>query len=121
MAGAKVVCEQLAAEQCAFAVSSTSRRCVLENTHCAGRPTAYQCRTSEVVVEDGRLAGMVETDRATVARRHLLRLPPRSARRRRSLLAGLPPGVPQAPNIVNFYANLVAGEGKHSTLTSLQL
>lgn len=28
-------------------------------------------------------------------RRHLLRLPPRPARRRRDLLAGLPPGVPQ--------------------------
>ena len=94
LAGARaaVVCEQLTAELCAFAVSSASRRCVLENTHRAGRPTVYQCRTSEVVVEDARLAGLVETDRH---RRHLLRLPPRPARRRRRLLTGVPPGVPQ--------------------------
>jgi hypothetical protein len=125
LAGAKVVCEQLEAEQCAFAVSSTSRRCVLENTHCAGRPTAYQCRTSEVVVEDGRLAGMVETDRcvracgvdrATVGISSDSLLDPRVAGAVCS-----PACLQGCPNIVNLYANLAAGEGKRSILTSLQL
>jgi len=98
LAGARaaVVCEQLTAELCAFAVSSASRRCVLENTHRAGRPTVYQCRTSEVVVEDARLAGLVETDRcvracgvdrATVGISSDSLLDPR--------VAGVPPWVPQ--------------------------
>ncbi|TKW27813.1 hypothetical protein SEVIR_3G282100v4 [Setaria viridis] len=113
--GARVVCEQLAAELCAFAVSSTSRRCVLENTHCAGRPTAYQCRTSEVVVEDGRLAGTVETDRcvracgvdrATVGISSDSLLDPRVAGAVCS-----PACLQGCPNIVNLYANLAAGEG----------
>ncbi|KAF8748874.1 hypothetical protein HU200_012801 [Digitaria exilis] len=114
-AGAKVVCEQLTPERCAFAVSSTSRRCVLENTHCAGRPTAYQCRTSEVVVEDERLAGMVETDRcvracgvdrATVGISSDSLLDPRVAGAICSTAC-----LQGCPNIVNLYSNLAAGEG----------
>jgi len=113
--GARVVCEQLTAELCAFAVSSTSRRCVLENTHCAGRPTAYQCRTSEVVVEDARLAGLVETDRcvracgvdrATVGISSDSLLDPRVAGAVCS-----PACLQGCPNIVDLYSNLAAGEG----------
>ena len=121
LAGARVVCEQLTAELCAFAVSSTSRRCVLENTHCAGRPTAYQCRTSEVVVEDARLAGLVETDRcvracgvdrATVGISSDSLLDPRVAGAVCS-----PACLQGCPNIVDLYSNLAAGEGKRSILT----
>ena len=110
-----MVCEQLTAELCAFAVSSTSRRCVLENTHCAGRPTAYQCRTSEVVVEDARLAGLVETDRcvracgvdrATVGISSDSLLDPRVAGAVCS-----PACLQGCPNIVDLYSNLAAGEG----------
>ncbi|CAL4907611.1 unnamed protein product [Urochloa decumbens] len=113
--GAGVVCEQLAAEQCAFAVSSASRRCVLENTHCAGRPTAYSCRTSGVVVEDARLAGTVETDRcvracgvdrATVGISSDSLLDPSVAGAVCS-----PACLQGCPNIVDLYANLAAGEG----------
>ncbi|CAN6351330.1 unnamed protein product [Urochloa humidicola] len=113
--GARVVCEQLAAGQCAFAVSSASRRCVLESTHCAGRPTAYECRTSGVVVEDARLAGTVETDRcvracgvdrATVGISSDSLLDPRVAGAVCS-----PACLQGCPNIVDLYANLAAGEG----------
>ncbi|PWZ16620.1 hypothetical protein Zm00014a_026247 [Zea mays] len=113
--GARVVCEQLTAEVCAFAVSSTSRRCVLETTHCAGRPTEYECRTSEVVAADGRLSGLVETDacvracgvdRATVGISSDSLLDPRVAGAvcSAACLRG-------CPNIVDLYANLAAGEG----------
>ncbi|KAJ1262496.1 hypothetical protein BS78_09G112500 [Paspalum vaginatum] len=113
--GARVVCEQLTAELCAFAVSSTSRRCVLENMHCAGRPTEYQCRTSEVVVEDGLLAGLVETDgcvracgvdRATVGISSDSLLDPRVAGALCSSAC-----LQGCPNIVDLYSNLAAGEG----------
>ncbi|CAL4893022.1 unnamed protein product [Urochloa decumbens] len=113
--GARVVCEQLAAGQCAFAVSSASRRCVLENTHCAGRPTAYECRTSGVAVEDARLAGTVESDRcvracgvdrATVGISSDSLLDPRVAGAVCS-----PACLQGCPNIVDLYANLAAGEG----------
>jgi len=121
LAGARVVCEQLTAELCAFAVSSASRRCVLENTHRAGRPTVYQCRTSEVVVEDARLAGLVETDRcvracgvdrATVGISSDSLLDPRVAGAVCS-----PACLQGCPNIVDLYSNLAAGEGKRSILT----
>ncbi|KAG2619852.1 uncharacterized protein LOC120665766 [Panicum virgatum] len=114
-ARAAVVCEQLTAELCAFAVSSASRRCVLENTHRAGRPTVYQCRTSEVVVEDARLAGLVETDRcvracgvdrATVGISSDSLLDPRVA----SAICS-PACLQGCPNIVDLYSNLAAGEG----------
>lgn len=118
--GARVVCEQLTAEVCAFAVSSTSRRCVLETTHCAGRPTEYECRTSEVVAADGRLSGLVETDacvracgvdRATVGISSDSLLDPRVAGAvcSAACLRG-------CPNIVDLYANLAAGEGNHHAL-----
>jgi hypothetical protein len=122
LTGARVVCEQLTAELCAFAVSSTSRRCVLENTHCAGRPTEYQCRTSEVVVQDGRLSGLVETDgcvracgvdRATVGISSDSLLDPRVAGAVCS-----PACLRGCPNIVNLYSNLAAGEGKHTQSSS---
>ena len=123
LAGARaaVVCEQLTAELCAFAVSSALRRCVLENTHRAGRPTVYQCRTSEVVVEDARLAGLVETDRcvracgvdrATVGISSDSLLDPRVAGAVCS-----PACLQGCPNIVDLYSNLAAGEGKRSILT----
>ncbi|XP_062179669.1 uncharacterized protein LOC133884327 [Phragmites australis] len=113
--GATVACEQLPAELCAFAVSSTSRRCALENTQRAGRPTEYQCRTSEVVVEDHQLSGLVETDccvracgvdRATVGISSDSLLDPRVA----GALCS-PACFQGCPNIVDLYSNLAAAEG----------
>ncbi|CAN6347190.1 unnamed protein product [Urochloa humidicola] len=115
--GARVVCEQLAAERCAFAVSSASRRCVLETStrHCAGRPTAYECRTSGVVVEDARLAGTVETDRCVRAcgvDRAAVGISSDSLLDPRVAGAVCSPACLQGcPNIVDLYANLAAGEG----------
>jgi hypothetical protein len=118
-----VVCEQLPAELCAFAVSSTSRRCVLENTQRCGRPTVYRCRTSEVAVEDGRLAGLVETDgcvrvcgvdRATAGISSDSLLDPRVADALCSPLC-----FQGCPNIVDLYSNLAAAEGKRSSSGNL--
>ncbi|KAL6631052.1 hypothetical protein ACP70R_028392 [Stipagrostis hirtigluma subsp. patula] len=113
--GATVVCEQLPAEKCAFAVSSASRRCVLENTQRAGRPTEYQCRTSEVVV-DGRLpSGLVETDgcvRACGVDRSTVGISSDSLLDQRAAAALCSPACIQGcPNVVDLYSNLAAAEG----------
>jgi hypothetical protein len=118
-----VVCEQLPAELCAFAVSSTSRRCVLENTQRCGRTTEYQCRTSEVAVEDGRLAGLLETDgcvracgvdRATAGISSDSLLDPHVA----GALCS-PVCFQGCPNIVDLYSNLAAAEGTRSSSGNL--
>ncbi|TVU18951.1 hypothetical protein EJB05_35074, partial [Eragrostis curvula] len=113
--GARVVCEQLPTKLCAFAVSSASRRCVLENTQRAGRPTEYECRTSEVAVEDARLAGRVETDgcvRACGVDRATAGISSDSLLDARVAGALCSPACFQGcPNIVDLYSNLAAAEG----------
>ncbi|KAF3328287.1 PAR1 protein [Carex littledalei] len=47
---AEVICENLPINQCAFAVSSTSKRCVLESMRQSGG-TTYQCKTTDLEVE----------------------------------------------------------------------
>ncbi|XP_065050257.1 uncharacterized protein LOC135680303 [Musa acuminata AAA Group] len=47
-------------EVCAFAVSSSSNRCLLESSQDSGGNTVYQCRASEIVVE--RLRDWIETE-----------------------------------------------------------
>jgi hypothetical protein len=115
LAGARVVCEQLLTELCAFAVSSASRRCVLENTQRHGRPTEYQCRTSGVAGW-WRPTPACARAASTAHRRHLLRLAPRPARRRRALCS--PACFQGCPNIVDLYSNLAAAEGKSTLLTN---
>ncbi|CAL9114315.1 unnamed protein product, partial [Musa acuminata var. zebrina] len=57
---AGVICEELPQEVCAFAVSSSSNRCLLESSQDSGGNTVYQCRASEIVVE--RLRDWIETE-----------------------------------------------------------
>jgi hypothetical protein len=125
LAGARVVCEQLPTELCAYAVSSASRRCVLENTQRRGRSTEYQCRTSEVAVDDGRQVGLVETDacmrscgvdRATAGISSDSLLDPRVA----GVLCS-PSCFQGCPNIVDLYTNLAAAEGKSTLLMNRNL
>ncbi|XP_020590202.1 uncharacterized protein LOC110031374 [Phalaenopsis equestris] len=59
---AEVICEDLPVDLCAFSISSTGHRCLLESyrTKEGGEATKYQCRASEVVVE--RVSDWIESD-----------------------------------------------------------
>ncbi|XP_057952303.1 uncharacterized protein LOC131146617 isoform X1 [Malania oleifera] len=56
----EVICEDIGEEKCAFAVSATGRRCVLEKQVKRSGEEAFVCRTSEI--EAGKLKDRVETD-----------------------------------------------------------
>ncbi|CAN1142438.1 hypothetical protein LINPERPRIM_LOCUS26026 [Linum perenne] len=59
---AEIVCEDLSKDACAFAISSSGQRCLLE-TYAAmdgGGAEEMLCRTSEIMVE--RMAGHVESN-----------------------------------------------------------
>lgn len=111
---AGVICEELPQDLCAYAVSSSSKRCVLESTYQgSGKPAEYQCRTSEVVVE--RIKDHVETDRCVKAcgvdRNSVgissdALLEPQFAGKLCS-----PECHQNCPNIIDLYFNLAAGEG----------
>eukprot|EP00252_Welwitschia_mirabilis_P026284 TRINITY_DN8550_c0_g1_i1.p1 TRINITY_DN8550_c0_g1~~TRINITY_DN8550_c0_g1_i1.p1 ORF type:complete len:208 (+),score=1.92 TRINITY_DN8550_c0_g1_i1:70-624(+) len=58
-------CEDLTPEVCAFAVSSSGRRCVLEQIYSSGNgPSGYKCQKSEI---EGERKGWVETDECVKA------------------------------------------------------
>ncbi|KAK3135410.1 hypothetical protein QOZ80_5BG0418580 [Eleusine coracana subsp. coracana] len=110
--GAELVCEALPPHACAFAVSATGKRCVLERT-----PEGLaQCQTSPLRVR-GRLSGSawVETDacvRACGVDRAALGLPAVAGEDRRLVRALCSPACRDGcPNIVDLYATLAAGEG----------
>ncbi|CAN0856014.1 hypothetical protein LINGRAHAP2_LOCUS6397 [Linum grandiflorum] len=112
---ATVTCEKLGQGACAYAVSSTGKRCVLEKRvklRCGTEE--YSCRTSEIEADD-KLNNLVETDECVKAcglERKVLGI---------SSDALLEPGFtrhlcsPQCydacPNIIDLYFNLAAGEG----------
>ena len=61
-----MICEDLPQDLCAFAVSSASKRCVLESNYGqSGEPAEHQCTTSEVVAE--RRRDHIETDQCVKA------------------------------------------------------
>ena len=109
-----MVCEDLPQDLCAFAISSSSKRCVLESTQHSGRPTEYQCRTSEVVVE--RMSDWIETDecvRACGADRNSVGISSDSLLEPQFTEKLCSPACHEnCPNIIDLYFNLAAGEGK---------
>ncbi|RWW77544.1 hypothetical protein BHE74_00014293 [Ensete ventricosum] len=108
-----VICEELPQELCAFAISSTSKRCLLESTLNEGGRTQYQCRTSEAVVE--RMSDWIETDecvRACGVSRDSVGISSDSLMESdlaQKLCSS--PCYRNCPNIVDLYFNLAAGEG----------
>ncbi|TVU19629.1 hypothetical protein EJB05_35790, partial [Eragrostis curvula] len=110
--GSDLVCEELPAEVCAFAVSSGGARCVLERTP-EGAP---RCQTSAVRVR--ALSGWVESDacvRACGADRNALGLPVvgDAAAEDRRLVRSLCSAACRdaCTNVFDLYATLAAGEG----------
>ncbi|CAD5178304.1 unnamed protein product [Musa acuminata subsp. malaccensis] len=110
---AGVICEELPQELCAFAISSTSKRCLLDSTQNQGGRTEYQCRTSEAVVE--RMSDWIETDecvRACGVSRDSVGISSDSLMESdfaQKLCSQ--PCYRNCPNIVDLYFNLAAGEG----------
>ncbi|XP_042510910.1 uncharacterized protein LOC122086238 [Macadamia integrifolia] len=109
----EIVCEYLPNNLCAFSIASSGKRCVLENYKTKQGSMAYQCRTSEVVVE--RMAELIETDacvracgvdRKTVGFSSDALLEPQFTSKLCS-----PSCLHRCPNLVDLYFNLAAGEG----------
>ncbi|KAG6523993.1 uncharacterized protein LOC122049117 [Zingiber officinale] len=114
-----VVCEKLPQDLCAFAISSESKRCVLESSQRAdGETTEYQCRTSEVEVEvevGRRMKDWIETDGCVSAcgvSRDAVGISS-DALVEPDFVAKLCSAscYQNCPNIVDLYLNLCAGEG----------
>ncbi|KAI4351734.1 hypothetical protein L6164_006059 [Bauhinia variegata] len=57
----KIICEKLGEETCAFAVSSTGKRCVLEKHVKRTGQEAYTCRTSDIEADTQK--DHIETDK----------------------------------------------------------
>ncbi|KAL4346498.1 hypothetical protein GQ457_17G025330 [Hibiscus cannabinus] len=98
---------------CAYAVASTGKRCVLEKHVKRGGEEEYTCRTSEI--EADKIRNWIETDDAL---KPAASTGTHSASRRirSSSLASRKCSVrlnatTAAPNIIDLYFNLAAGEG----------
>ncbi|KAL3530831.1 hypothetical protein ACH5RR_010153 [Cinchona calisaya] len=57
----ELVCEELPVGMCSFAISSTGKRCLLETYASNVGPTKFQCKTSEVMVNNN-MREYIETD-----------------------------------------------------------
>ncbi|CAN8279211.1 unnamed protein product [Cochlearia groenlandica] len=108
--GEDIICENLPTNMCAFAISATGKRCLLETANVAG---VYTCRTSTVEVEgivnhvesDGCVAAC-GVDRNTVGISSDTMLEKGFAAKLCS-----PACLDYCPNILDLYFNLAAGEG----------
>ncbi|OMO97856.1 PAR1 protein [Corchorus olitorius] len=109
----EITCEHLDEETCAYAVSSTGKRCVLEKHVRRSGEEEYTCRTSEI--EADKIKNCIETDHCVKAcgldrksfgissdsllESHFTEMLCSSA------------CYDNCPNIVDLYFNLAAGEG----------
>lgn len=108
-----IACEDLKEDSCAYAVSSSGKRCVLEKHVRRSGEEKFTCRASEIDAD--KLKDWIETDQCIKAcglDRHALGissdslLEPQFTQKLCS-----PPCYRSCPNIVDLYFNLAAGEG----------
>ncbi|XP_044473634.1 uncharacterized protein LOC123202000 [Mangifera indica] len=109
----EIVCENLPNNVCAFSISSSGKRCLLE-TECENQGNVeYQCKTSEVVVAN--MADYIETDacvRACGVDRNSVGISSDALLDTQFTAKICSPDCYQkCPNIVDLYFNLAAGEG----------
>ncbi|KAM1054639.1 hypothetical protein ACFX13_002013 [Malus domestica] len=108
-----ITCENLEHDACAFAVSSSGKRCVLEKHVKRSGEEAYTCRTSEI--EADNLKDWIESEKCIkscgldrksygISSDSLL-----ESRFTQKLCS--PQCYGNCPNIVDLYFNLAAGEG----------
>lgn len=109
----EIICENLEKERCAFAVSSSGKRCLLEKHVKRSGEAAYTCRTSEIEAE--HMKDYIESDQCVKAcglDRKSLGISSDSLledRFTKHLCSPQCYGV--CPNVVDLYFNLAAGEG----------
>ncbi|KAG2286969.1 hypothetical protein Bca52824_046573 [Brassica carinata] len=110
LTGEEIICENLPTSMCAFSISATGKRCLLETANVAGE---YTCRNSAVEVEG--IVNHVESDecvaacgvdRKTVGISSDAMMEPGFAAKLCS-----PACFDYCPNILDLYFNLAAGEG----------
>ncbi|CAI0540344.1 unnamed protein product [Linum tenue] len=109
-----LICEELPVELCAYSISDTGKRCVLENYLARKGMVKYQCKTSEVVMET--MSGWIETeacindcglDRNVVGISSDYLLSPNFVAKLCSQ-----PCFRNCPNILDLYSNLAQAEGR---------
>lgn len=110
-----IACENLDHGSCAFAVSSTGKRCVLEKQVRRSGEEAYTCRSSEI--EADNLKDHIETDECIAAcglDRKTLGVSSDSLLESRFTQKLCSSGCYEnCPNIVDLYFSLAAGEGNY--------
>ncbi|KAI0493721.1 hypothetical protein KFK09_023845 [Dendrobium nobile] len=109
-----ITCEQLDSSKCAFAVSSSGLRCVLEkNVRGGGREVEYSCRNSGVAATD--VTDWIETDECVKAcgldRNTVGISSDYLANRRFQRRLCSSECYDSCPNVVDLYANVASGEG----------
>ncbi|KAG7533930.1 PAR1 [Arabidopsis thaliana x Arabidopsis arenosa] len=111
--GHDVKCENLDENTCAFAVSSTGKRCVLEKSMRRSGIEVYTCRSSEI--EADKVTNIIESDECIKAcgldRKSLgissdALLESQFTQKLCSVKC-----LNQCPNVVDLFFNLAAGEG----------
>uniref|UniRef100_A0A5B6ZPW7 PAR1 protein n=1 Tax=Davidia involucrata TaxID=16924 RepID=A0A5B6ZPW7_DAVIN len=108
-----IACENLNKDSCAYAVSSSGKRCVLEKSVRRSGEEAYTCRTSEI--EADKLKDWIETNQCIEAcglDRTALGISSDSlleSHFTQKLCSSQ--CYDSCPNIVDLYFNLAAGEG----------
>ncbi|KAG7960802.1 hypothetical protein I3843_10G144600, partial [Carya illinoinensis] len=113
-ATAELVCENFSNNVCAFSISSSGKRCLLETSVASDHgKVEYQCKTSEVLVNG--MTEYIETDKcveACGADRKTVGISSDALLDAKSTTKLCSPDCSQmCPNIVDLYSNLAAGEG----------
>ncbi|VVB05613.1 unnamed protein product [Arabis nemorensis] len=108
--GEDIICENLPTNMCAFSISASGKRCLLETANVAGE---YTCRTSTVEVEG--IVNHVESDECVAAcgvDRKTVGISS-DTMMEAGFAAKLcsPACLDYCPNILDLYFNLAAGEG----------
>uniref|UniRef100_A0A2P2J403 Uncharacterized protein LOC105129658 n=1 Tax=Rhizophora mucronata TaxID=61149 RepID=A0A2P2J403_RHIMU len=109
----EIICERLDQDTCAYAISSSGKRCVLEKRVKRSGEEAYTCRTSEIEAEG--LNNWIETDECIKAcgldRKSLGISSDSLVEPRFTQQLCSPQCYDSCPNVVDLYFNLAAGEG----------
>ncbi|CAK7337294.1 unnamed protein product [Dovyalis caffra] len=112
-ASGEIICERLDQDTCAYAISSSGKRCLLEKRIKRTGEEAYTCRTSEI--EADRLKNWIEKDQCIKAcgldRKSLGISSDSLLESRFSQQLCSPQCYHSCPNVVDLYFNLAAAEG----------
>jgi len=109
----RMVCENVPVEVCAFSVSSSGARCVLEKSISRNDNVQYECQSSEVIAET--MKELIETDECMnacgVERMTAGMSTDSLAEHGFTNKLCCPQCYNKCPNIIDLYFNLAAGEG----------